>query len=87
AFHAEVGTSARQAGIETVLAIGPQMQQAVAAFGRGATHFEDMAALITALQGQLAQTGSVLVKGSRSMKMEHVVQALESACGEGATCC
>lgn len=87
AFHAEVGASAKQAGIETVLAIGMHMQQAVAAFGQGAVHFEDMAALIAALQGQMAQTGSVLVKGSRSMKMEQVVQALENACSEGAACC
>ncbi|MDH1427514.1 UDP-N-acetylmuramoyl-tripeptide--D-alanyl-D-alanine ligase [Comamonas aquatica] len=87
AFHAEVGASARQAGIETFLALGPQMQHAVAAFGQGATHFEDMAALVAAVQARMGQTGSVLVKGSRSMKMEHVVQALESACGEGAACC
>ena len=87
AFHAEVGVSARQAGIETFLALGPQMQHAVAAFGQGATHFEDMAALVAAVQARMGQTGSVLVKGSRSMKMEHVVQALESACGEGAACC
>ncbi|ANY63204.1 UDP-N-acetylmuramoylalanyl-D-glutamyl-2, 6-diaminopimelate--D-alanyl-D-alanine ligase [Comamonas aquatica] len=87
AFHAEVGASARQAGIETFLALGPQMQHAVAAFGQGAMHFEDMAALVAAVQARMGQTGSVLVKGSRSMKMEHVVQALESACGEGAACC
>ncbi len=87
AFHMEVGASARQAGIETFLALGPQMQHAVAAFGQGATHFEDMAALVAAVQARMGQTGSVLVKGSRSMKMEHVVQALESACGEGAACC
>ena len=87
AFHAEVGASARQAGIETFLALGPQMQHAVAAFGQGATHFEEMAALVAAVQARMGQTGSVLVKGSRSMKMEHVVQALESACGEGAACC
>ena len=87
AFHTEVGASARQAGIETFLALGPQMQHAVAAFGQGATHFEDMAALVAAVQARMGQTGSVLVKGSRSMKMEHVVQALESACGEGAACC
>ena len=87
AFHAEVGTSARQAGIETFMALGPQMQHAVAAFGQGATHFEDMAALVAAVQARMGQTGSVLVKGSRSMKMEHVVQALERACGEGAACC
>jgi len=87
AFHAEVGASARQAGIETFLALGPQMQHAVAAFGQGATHFEEMAALVAAVQARMGETGSVLVKGSRSMKMEHVVQALESACGEGAACC
>lgn len=87
AFHAEVGASAQQAGIETFMALGPQMQHAVAAFGQGATHFEDMAALIAAVQAHMGQTGSVLVKGSRSMKMEQVVQALERACGEGAACC
>lgn len=87
AFHAEAGLLARQAGIECLLALGPQMQQAVAAFGAGATHFEDMAALVGAVQARMGETGSVLVKGSRSMQMEHVVQALESACGEGAACC
>ena len=87
AFHTEVGASARQAGIETFLALGPQMQPRRAAFGQGATHFEEMAALVAAVQARMGQTGSVLVKGSRSMKMEHVVQALESACGEGAACC
>ena len=69
------------------LALGPQMQHAVAAFGQGATHFEDMAALVDAVQARMGQTGAVLVKGSRSMKMEQVVQALERTCGEGAACC
>ncbi|MGN1057239.1 MAG: UDP-N-acetylmuramoyl-tripeptide--D-alanyl-D-alanine ligase [Comamonas sp.] len=87
AFHAEVGASARAAGIETLFALGAQSSHAVEAFGAGATHFDSMQALIEAVQGRMAQTGSVLVKGSRSMKMEHVVQALERACGEGAACC
>ena len=87
AFHMEVGENARQAGIEQVLALGSQMQHAVAAFGEGAMHFEDMASLVAAVQARMGQTGSVLVKGSRSMKMEQVVQALESASKEGATCC
>lgn len=87
AFHAEVGASARAAGIEALLALGPQMQHAVAAFGQGATHFEDMAALVDAVQARMGQTGAVLVKGSRSMKMEQVVQALERTCREGAACC
>lgn len=86
-FHAEVGASAQQSGIECLFALGAQMQHAVAAFGAGATHFEDMATLVAAVQARMGQTGAVLVKGSRSMKMEQVVQALESACGEGTTCC
>ncbi|MGE8396430.1 MAG: UDP-N-acetylmuramoyl-tripeptide--D-alanyl-D-alanine ligase [Comamonas sp.] len=87
AFHAEAGQLAKQAGIESLMALGPQMQQAVVAFGAGAQHFDEMAALVAAVQARMGETASVLVKGSRSMKMEQVVQALESTCGEGAACC
>lgn len=87
AFHAEVGASAKAAGIESLMAIGHLMQHATDAYGAGAQHFDDMAALIAAVQAHMGQAGSVLVKGSRSMKMEQVVQALESTCGEGAACC
>ena len=87
AFHIEAGQLAKQAGIESLMALGPQMQQAVVAFGAGAQHFDEMAALVAAVQARMGETASVLVKGSRSMKMEQVVQALESTCGEGAACC
>ncbi len=78
AFHAEVGASARAAGIEALLALGTQSQHSVAAFGRGGWHAPDQSALLAAVQQQLAQgAASVLVKGSRSMGMEAVVHAVQ----------
>lgn len=87
AFHAEVGAAARAAGIDHVLAYGALMQHAVAACGNTGRHFSDKAALNEAVLALLPQAGSVLVKGSRSMKMEEVVQALESAQEGGTACC
>ncbi|MDH1702813.1 UDP-N-acetylmuramoyl-tripeptide--D-alanyl-D-alanine ligase [Comamonas terrigena] len=86
-FHAEIGAAAHAAGIEHVLAYGALMQHAVQACGDTGRHFSDKAALNEAVLALLPQAGSVLVKGSRSMKMEEVVQALESAQEGGAACC
>ena len=44
-----------------------------------ARHFDDKAALLAALRAALPGMGSVLVKGSRFMKMEDAVQALQEA--------
>ncbi|WP_027017115.1 UDP-N-acetylmuramoyl-tripeptide--D-alanyl-D-alanine ligase [Comamonas composti] len=91
-FHAEAGALARAQGIEHVLALGEQSMHAVSAFGAGAAHFEDMPGLLKAVGELVPAVGSVLVKGSRFMKMEQVVQALD-ACGDGearakeSTCC
>ena len=86
-FHEEVGLAARDAGIEHVLTFGALMEHAAKACGAQAQHFSDKTALIEAVLALRPQMGSVLVKGSRSMKMEEVVQALESAQEEGSACC
>lgn len=77
-FHAEAGATARACGIERLFAIGAQSASAVQAYGAGAQHFDDMASLIEAVQKTLPMVGSMLVKGSRFMKMEQVVHAVEA---------
>ncbi|WP_414708448.1 UDP-N-acetylmuramoyl-tripeptide--D-alanyl-D-alanine ligase [Ramlibacter sp.] len=70
-FHAEVGQYARQRGIERLFTLGEQSR------AMGGEHFEDVDALNAAVRAQLAGTASILVKGSRFMMMERVVQAIE----------
>jgi UDP-N-acetylmuramoyl-tripeptide--D-alanyl-D-alanine ligase len=78
-FHAEVGRHAAARGIETVWTFGVHSEATARACG--ARHFKDMGDLLAAL-GQGPAAASVLVKGSRSMKMEWVVQALTGAAGD-----
>jgi UDP-N-acetylmuramoyl-tripeptide--D-alanyl-D-alanine ligase len=75
AFHDEAGRHARARGIEQLFALGAQSAGAVLAFGAG-RHFPDMDALRAAVLAELPKVGSVLVKGSRFMKMEQIVQAI-----------
>lgn len=76
AFHREIGTCAREAGIERLYATGTLARQSVEAFGSGATHFTRVDALTQALAADLVPGVTVLVKGSRFMAMERVVVAL-----------
>ena len=57
--------------------------EAVAAFGEGAMHCADVDALLGALRPRLGPSVAVLVKGSRFMRMERVVQAIAAAQPEG----
>ncbi|MCE3273664.1 MAG: murF [Ramlibacter sp.] len=70
AFHAEVGAYARERGIEQLFTLG---EQAAAMGGR---HFADIDGLNAAVLQALPASESVLVKGSRFMKMERVVEAI-----------
>jgi UDP-N-acetylmuramoyl-tripeptide--D-alanyl-D-alanine ligase len=78
-LHAEVGARAKALGVTRLFAIGQLTPHAVAAFGAGASHHPDLAGLCAALEDALAPGCIVLIKGSRSARMERVVDALRLA--------
>ncbi|PLQ01250.1 UDP-N-acetylmuramoyl-tripeptide--D-alanyl-D-alanine ligase [Cupriavidus pauculus] len=80
AFHTEIGAYARERGIETLWALGDLARHAVQAYGPDARHFAGADDLTQALkedkEGVVAGAAVVLVKGSRFMRMERMVDAL-----------
>jgi UDP-N-acetylmuramoyl-tripeptide--D-alanyl-D-alanine ligase len=77
-FHREVGEYARAKGVTQLLGMGEATRDAVAAFGTGAQHFVAVEELLPHIQAK-----TILVKGSRFMKMERVVAALTGSAEGG----
>jgi UDP-N-acetylmuramoyl-tripeptide--D-alanyl-D-alanine ligase len=75
-LHAEVGRGLKKAGVDRLFATGDLCRHTSDAFGAGASWFDSVDALAADVLGQLAEDVNVLVKGSRSMRMERVVEAL-----------
>lgn len=82
AQHYDIGNLARKRGVDQVFCLGDNSQQAVAAFGAGARHYGSLDMLLSDLQAQIGKNVTVLVKGSRFMRMERVVQALTAEGGK-----
>lgn len=76
AVHYEVGAYAREQGINALFVLGNDARQAAEAFGENAFSFDSLEQLITQLL--LVTPAQILVKGSRSTRMERVVDALEA---------
>lgn len=76
-LHRSVGEAVRQAGVTRLLAAGPLARMAADAFGARGEWFESVEDLVRELKGTVSRDISVLVKGSRSMRMERVVEALQ----------
>jgi UDP-N-acetylmuramoyl-tripeptide--D-alanyl-D-alanine ligase len=84
AMHASIGKFAKRAGVHAMFALGEMSAAAVRSFGEGARHFSSVDELAGALSGVLEHESTVLVKGSRFMRMERVVEALGAVNGESA---
>jgi UDP-N-acetylmuramoyl-tripeptide--D-alanyl-D-alanine ligase len=77
-YHDEIGGYAKSQGVDLLFGIGDACQQAVRNFGEGARHFADIEKLIAAVNKEMGPETTVLVKGSRFMKMERVTDAIVS---------
>ncbi|MHA4869718.1 UDP-N-acetylmuramoyl-tripeptide--D-alanyl-D-alanine ligase [Duganella sp. PWIR1] len=72
-FHEEIGAYAQNKGIDTVLVTG---ELAAHIQGANVRHFENFGDLLSAVEAAVSPDATVLIKGSRFMKMERVVQHL-----------
>jgi UDP-N-acetylmuramoyl-tripeptide--D-alanyl-D-alanine ligase len=75
-FHQEVGAYAASRGIEHLLTLGDLATHSAAAFGARGVHYKDIQDINQAAEALVTPSTTVLVKGSRFMKMERVVAHL-----------
>jgi UDP-N-acetylmuramoyl-tripeptide--D-alanyl-D-alanine ligase len=74
--HVDIGSYAREKGVQRLLATGPLSTLAVEAFGVGASWYPDTDSLARAANESLTADVTLLVKGSRSARLERVVAVL-----------
>lgn len=75
-IHQAMAPAIRQAGIDFLFTYGDLSANTSQAFGEGAYHFNEQEKLVHALKPFLYNQTTILVKGSRSMKMEKVIAGL-----------
>ena len=75
-MHAEIGSYSKAAGIKKLYALGDLSREMVKAFGKGARHYASPEALVHDLALSMKTGVTVLVKGSRFMQMERVVELI-----------
>lgn len=75
-IHKQVGELARQVGISRIFALGTLAKKTARSFGKQGKHFNSHQELVEALQDCMHGDMTILVKGSRLMHMEQVVNGI-----------
>jgi UDP-N-acetylmuramoyl-tripeptide--D-alanyl-D-alanine ligase len=75
-MHAEIGSYAKASGLKSLFVLGDMSAETAKAFGAGAQHYATPQDLVADLLKQMQQGTNVLVKGSRFMAMERVVNEI-----------
>jgi UDP-N-acetylmuramoyl-tripeptide--D-alanyl-D-alanine ligase len=81
-MHDEIGGYAKSQGIDHLFALGEKSIAAVHNFDGGGKHFATVELLVAALKPLMDKETTVLVKGSRFMRMERVVEAIQENVAE-----
>lgn len=75
-LHVEAGSYARESGVDSLYSFGKLAAKAAKKFGENGFCYDKHEDMINALRNELSQDVTLLVKGSRSMHMENIVNAL-----------
>ena len=82
-MHGDIGRYANQAGVDALYTLGELSYEMSAAFGQKAIHYETPEQLAAELKPRMNPNTTVLVKGSRFMRMERVVSLIGEEHKEG----
>ena len=76
ALHARAGEISKASGVDRLYTLGELSRASAEAFGEGGQHMNSHEQLAKLLSEEIASDVTILIKGSRAMRMEHLVNAL-----------
>ena len=76
-MHKQAGEMAKEFGITRLFGVGELAKHAVEVFGSGAKHYANCSDVVEVLQKDLYEDVCVLVKGSRAMHLEKIIDGIQ----------